>query len=62
MPKKDLINNMATTEACYSKYVEDAIASIKSNIQEGDSVTMDIGKNDTELNIKITSPKKSEEQ
>ena len=46
------------------KYVEDAIAEeiIKSNIQEGDSVTMDIGKNDTELNIKITSPKKSEEQ
>ncbi|MDA0316336.1 MAG: ATP-dependent Clp protease ATP-binding subunit [Bacteroidetes bacterium] len=46
------------------KYVEDAIAEeiIKSNIQEGDSITMDIGKNDTELNIKITSPKKSEEQ
>jgi ATP-dependent Clp protease ATP-binding subunit ClpC len=46
------------------KYVEDAIAEeiIKSNVQEGDSITMDIGKNDTELNIKITSPKKSEEQ
>ncbi len=46
------------------KYVEDTIAEeiIKSNIQEGDSITMDIGKNDTELNIKITSPKKSEEQ
>ena len=46
------------------KYVEDAIAEeiIKSNIQEGDSITMDIGKNDTELSIKITSPKKSEEQ
>ena len=46
------------------KYVEDAIAEeiIKSNIQEGDSITMDIGKNDVELNIKITSPKKSEEQ
>ncbi len=46
------------------KYVEDAIAEeiIKSNIQEGDSITMDIGKNDIELNIKITSPKKSEEQ
>ena len=46
------------------KYVEDAIAEeiIKSNIQEGDSITMDISKNDTELNIKITSPKKSEEQ
>ena len=46
------------------KYVEDAIAEeiIKSNVQEGDSITMDIGKNDTELNVKITSPKKSEEQ
>ncbi len=46
------------------KYVEDAIAEeiIKSKIQERDSITMDIGKNDIELNIKITSPKKSEEQ
>ena len=46
------------------KYVEDAIAEeiIKSNIQEGDSITMDIGKNDTELKIKITSAKKSEEK
>ncbi len=46
------------------KYVEDAIAEeiIKSNIQEGDSITMDIGKNDTELKIKITSTKKSEEK
>ena len=46
------------------KYVEDAIAEeiIKSNVQEGDSITMDIGKNDTELNVKISSPKKSEEQ
>ncbi|MGB0186202.1 MAG: ATP-dependent Clp protease ATP-binding subunit [Flavobacteriaceae bacterium] len=46
------------------KYVEDAIAEeiIKSNIQEGDSITMDIGKNDTELKIKITSTQKSEEK
>ena len=46
------------------KYVEDAIAEeiIKSNVQEGDSITMDIGKNDTELNVKISSPKKSKEQ
>ena len=46
------------------KYVEDAIAEeiIKSNIQEGDSITMDIGKNDTELKIKITTTKKSEEK
>ena len=45
------------------KYVEDAIAEeiIKSNIQEGDSITMDIGKNDTELKIKVTSAQKSEE-
>ena len=46
------------------KYVEDAIAEeiIKSNIQEGDSITMDIGKNDSELKIKITSAQKSEEK
>jgi ATP-dependent Clp protease ATP-binding subunit ClpC len=46
------------------KYVEDAIAEeiIKSNIQEGDSITMDIGKNETELKIKITSAKTSEEK
>jgi ATP-dependent Clp protease ATP-binding subunit ClpC len=46
------------------KYVEDAIAEeiIKSNIQEGDSITMDIGKNETELKIKITSTKTSEEK
>ena len=35
---------------------------IKSNIQEGDSITMDIGKNETELKIKITSAKTSEEK
>lgn len=46
------------------KYVEDAIAEeiIKSNIQEGDSITMDIGKNDTELKIKIINTEKSEEK
>ena len=46
------------------KYVEDAIAEeiIKSKIQEGDSITMDIGKNDSELKIKITSTQKSEEK
>ncbi len=45
------------------KYVEDALAEeiIKSNVHEGDVINLDIGKNDTKLEIKITSPKKQEE-
>jgi len=45
------------------KYVEDALAEeiIKSNVHEGDVINLDIGKDDTKLEIKITSPKKQEE-
>ena len=45
------------------KYVEDALAEeiIKSNVHEGDIINLDIGKDDTKLEIKITSPKKQEE-
>ena len=40
------------------KYVEDALAEeiIKSNAHEGDTITLDVGKDDTTLDIKITSP------
>ncbi len=46
------------------KYVEDAIAEeiIKSNIQEGDTITMDLKKEDQELSVKVTgSDKKPKE-
>ena len=45
------------------KYVEDALAEeiIKSNVHEGDVINLDIGKDDTTLEIKITSTKKQEE-
>ena len=45
------------------KYVEDALAEeiIKSNVHEGDVINLDIGKDDTKLEIKITSTKKQEE-
>ena len=41
------------------KYVEDALAEeiIKSNAHEGDIIILDVGKDDTKLDIKITSPK-----
>ena len=41
------------------KYVEDALAEeiIKSNAHEGDIISLDVGKDDTKLDIKITSPK-----
>jgi ATP-dependent Clp protease ATP-binding subunit ClpC len=40
------------------KYVEDALAEeiIKSNAHEGDTISLDIGKDETKLDIKITSP------
>ncbi len=45
------------------KYVEDALAEeiIQSNAHEGDTINLDIGKDDTKLNIKITSPKETKE-
>jgi ATP-dependent Clp protease ATP-binding subunit ClpC len=45
------------------KYVEDALAEeiIKSNVHEGDTITLDIGKDDSKLEIKITSPNKAKE-
>jgi ATP-dependent Clp protease ATP-binding subunit ClpC len=45
------------------KYVEDALAEeiIKSNVNEGDIINLDIGKDDAKLEIKITSIKKQEE-
>jgi ATP-dependent Clp protease ATP-binding subunit ClpC len=45
------------------KYVEDALAEeiIKSNAHEGDTITLDLGKDDTKLDIKITSPKEAKE-
>ena len=45
------------------KYVEDALAEeiIKSNVHEGDTITLDISKDDSKLEIKITSPKKAKE-
>jgi len=41
------------------KYVEDALAEeiIKSNAHEGDTISLDVGKDETKLDIKITSPK-----
>jgi len=45
------------------KYIEDALAEeiIKSNAHEGDTITLDLGKDDTKLDIKITSPKEAKE-
>ena len=45
------------------KYVEDALAEeiIKSNAHEGDTITLDIGKDDAKLDIKITSPNEAKE-
>ena len=45
------------------KYVEDALAEeiIQSNAHEGDTITLDIGKDDTKLDIKIISPKETKE-
>ena len=45
------------------KYVEDALAEeiIKSNVNEGDIINLDFGKDDAKLEIKITSTKKQEE-
>jgi ATP-dependent Clp protease ATP-binding subunit ClpC len=43
------------------KYVEDALAEeiIKSNAHEGDTINLDVGKDDTKLSIKIASPKEA---
>ena len=43
--------------------IEDALAEeiIKSNAHEGDTITLDLGKDDTKLDIKITSPKEAKE-
>ncbi len=45
------------------KYVEDALAEeiIKSNVHDGDTITMDIGKDDTKLDVNITSPNEAKE-
>jgi ATP-dependent Clp protease ATP-binding subunit ClpC len=45
------------------KYVEDALAEeiIKSNAHEGDTISLDLGKDDTKLDIKIISPKETKE-
>ena len=45
------------------KYVEDALAEeiIKSNVHEGDTITMDIGKDDAKLDVNITSPNEAKE-
>ncbi|MDC1195668.1 ATP-dependent Clp protease ATP-binding subunit, partial [Flavobacteriaceae bacterium] len=39
------------------KYVEDALAEeiIKSNIHEGDTITLDVGKDDSKLDVKIST-------
>ena len=39
------------------KYVEDALAEeiIKSNVHEGDTITLDIGKDDSKLDVKIST-------
>ena len=43
------------------KYVEDDLAEeiIKSNAHEGDTINLDVGKDDTKLSIKIASPKEA---
>ena len=43
------------------KYVEDALAEeiIKSNAHDGDTINLDVGKDDTKLSIKIASPKEA---
>ena len=45
------------------KYIEDALAEeiINSNLQEGDSITMDLDSKTEELTIKIKKPKKTTE-
>ena len=45
------------------KYVEDALAEeiIKSNAHEGDTISLDLGKDDTKLDIKIILPKETKE-
>ena len=45
------------------KYIEDALAEeiINSNLQEGDSITMDLNKKTNELTIKIKKQKKKTE-
>ena len=45
------------------KYVEDALAEeiIKSNVHVGDTITMDIGKDDAKLDVNITSPNEAKE-
>jgi ATP-dependent Clp protease ATP-binding subunit ClpC len=39
------------------KYIEDALAEeiIKSNVHEGDTITLDVGKNDSKLDVKIST-------
>jgi len=45
------------------KYIEDTLAEeiIKSNINEGDLINFELSKDDTKLEIKITSAKKEKE-
>jgi ATP-dependent Clp protease ATP-binding subunit ClpC len=45
------------------KYVEDALAEeiIKSNAHEGDTISLDLSKNDAKLEIKIKSPNETKE-
>ena len=45
------------------KYVEDSLAEeiIRSNVHEGDVINLDVGKDDSKLEIKITSNNKQEE-
>lgn len=45
------------------KYVEDALAEeiIKSNVHEGDTITLDLGKDDSKLSVKINSKQKPKE-
>ena len=45
------------------KYIEDALAEeiINSNLEEGDTITMDLDKKSNELTIKIKKPKKATE-
>lgn len=39
------------------KYIEDALAEeiIKSNVHEGDTITLDVGKDDSKLDVKIST-------
>jgi ATP-dependent Clp protease ATP-binding subunit ClpC len=56
---KASINNTGARplKRAIQKYIEDALAEeiIKSNVHEGDTITLDVGKDDSKLDVKIST-------